>query len=84
VGPSTTPRLRRFVGTVRAAVSGVAHFDRESYAVDVMENVFRGVQVLSDSTQAFSADIVNLDFRAWVAATAISSVHVRVLDPDDR
>jgi hypothetical protein len=62
----------------------VAHFDRESYAVDVMENVFRGVQVLSDSTQAFSGHVTNLDFRAWLAGTAISSVHIRVLDPDDR
>lgn len=48
-----------------------------------MENVFRGVQLLSDSTQAVSDDVVDLDIRVWLAGKAISGVHIKVLDPED-
>jgi len=57
--------------------------DRDIHDVDVMENVFRGIQLLSDGTQVLSGNVVNLDVRAWLAGTAISAVRVRVLDPDD-
>jgi hypothetical protein len=62
----------------------VVHFERDMHGVDVMENVFRGVQVLSDSTVAFSGDAIDLERRAWLAGTAISTVHIRVLEPEDR
>jgi hypothetical protein len=62
----------------------VVQFDPDRHVVDVIENVFRGVQVLSESTQAFSGDMIDLDVRAWLAGTAISTVHIRVLDPDNR
>jgi len=76
--------LRRSDGILRAIGNGVVHFDRDTYGVDVMENVFRGVQVLSDSTQDFSGDVVDLDARAWLAGTAISRVHIRILEPEHR
>jgi hypothetical protein len=75
---------RRIDGIECAPQNGVVHYDRDTYSVDVMENVFRGIQVLSDTTQGFSGDVVDLDVRAWLAGTAISAVYFRVLKPDDR
>jgi hypothetical protein len=61
----------------------VVHFDRDTHGVDVMENVFRGVQVLSDSTEP-SADTVDREVRAWFSGTAVSTVHIRIRKPDER
>jgi hypothetical protein len=61
----------------------VEPFDRDIHDVDVMENVFRGVQLLSDDPATSSSDIVTLDVRAWLAGHAISAVHVTVLPDDD-
>jgi hypothetical protein len=54
------------------------------YGVEVMENVFRGIQVLTDSTRGASGEVIHLDRRAWLVATTISAVHVKVLTPEDR
>jgi hypothetical protein len=62
----------------------VVHFDRDRHGVDVMENVFRGVQVLTDRTQSLFDDPMDAEVRAWLAGTTISTVHVRVLEPEDR
>jgi hypothetical protein len=72
-------------GHLLCRISGVAHLDREIHGVDVIENVFRGVQLLSDGTQTSwgDTDIVNLDVRAWLAGPAISAVRISVLDSDD-
>jgi hypothetical protein len=87
------PYLRLRTGSLTSAIwagifcagyPGVGHLDREIHGVDIMENVFRGVQLLSDGTQTGweDTDIVNLDLRAWVAGP-ISAVRISVLDPDD-
>lgn len=75
--------LRHIGGIFRAPGRRVGRLDREIHDVDVMENVFRGVQLLSDSTQASSGDVVDLDVRVWLAGTAISAVRVRVLEPEE-
>jgi hypothetical protein len=80
----TITHLRHIHGIVRAMHDSVVHVDRAIHDVDVMENVFRGVQLLSDSTKRFSGDVVDLDVRAWLAGTAISAVQISVLKNDDR
>jgi hypothetical protein len=80
----TILHLRHNRGITCASHDSVAHVDRDMNGVDVMEHVFRGVQLLSDNTQTFSGDIVDLDVRAWFAGTAISAVHISVLDNGDR
>jgi hypothetical protein len=70
-------------GIPHAIPGGVVHFEREMYGVDVLENVFRGVQVLSESTRAVSGQRVDFGVRECIAGTAISTVRVQVLDRDD-
>lgn len=50
-----------------------------------MENVFRGVQLVSEQPSTSTGDVVSLDVRTWLASTAISAVHVTVMDdePDE-
>jgi len=60
----------------------VNHFDRDIHDLDVMENVFRGVQLLSEQPATSSSDVVSLDVRAWLAGTAISAVQVTVMDEE--
>jgi hypothetical protein len=81
--PRSIAHLRHIGCIFRADQKDVGHSDRDIYGVDVMENVFRGVQLLSDGTQAFSGDVVDLDLRVWLEGTAISAVRIRVLDPED-
>jgi hypothetical protein len=50
-----------------------------------MENVFRGIQLITEGTEAFSrrTDLVDLGIRPWLAGTAISAVTIRVLVSED-
>ena len=69
--------LRHIDGILRALQEVVAHFDRKIHGVDVIENVFRGVQLLPDDSP--TTDMVDLDVRRWWAGTAISVVRISVL-----
>jgi hypothetical protein len=77
--------LRHIDGIFRARSGAVGQLDRQIDGVDVMENVFRGVQLLTDGTQSLSdgVDLVDPSVRAWLGGTTISAVTIRVLDPED-
>ena len=73
------------VGIRRAQSPYVDHFDRDIHDVDVIEHVFRGVQLLCEQQTTSSSDVASPDVPAWLAGTAITAVQVTVMDdePDE-
>ena len=57
--------------------------DRSKPYIDVMENVFGGVQITTDSEPGAREPEAELRGRPWLTGVSMSDVHVKLTDDDE-